>query len=138
MSLLLSINISCILACVKIGVYSKLAEKEYNEAIEEMKHADTVIERILFLEGLPKMQYLGSLKIGDDVDKMLQGDLELEIEALKDLRSGVVHCEQAKDFASRDLLASILSNEEEHVDWLETQLDLIAKTGKENYIQSQI
>ena len=116
----------------------KIAQKEYNESIEEMKHADELIQRILFLEGLPNLQEIGRLKIGETVEEVLRCDLSLENEAIQDLRQGIEYCESVKDFTSRDLLSKILSNEEEHVDWLETQLDLIAKIGVENYTQSQV
>ena len=116
----------------------KIAQKEYNESIEEMKHADELIQRILFIEGLPNLQELGHLKIGENVEEILRCDLALENEAIKDLREGIDYCESVKDFVSRDLLSKILSNEEEHVDWLETQLDLLGKIGLENYSQSQI
>ncbi|MCB1324803.1 MAG: bacterioferritin [Spirochaetales bacterium] len=114
----------------------KLAGKEYEESIDEMKHADMVIQRILFLEGLPNLQELGRLRIGENVREALSGDLELEREALTDLREAVAHSEKVSDYASRDLFASILSSEEEHVDWLETQLDLMNRVGEQNYAQS--
>jgi len=116
---------------------NKLAEHEHDESIDEMKHADSLIERTLFLEGLPNLQALGSLRIGEDVKEMLQCDLDLEMDALPDLQTGIAYCEKNKDYVSRDLFDSILQSEEEHVDWLETQLGLIEKMGVENYIQLQ-
>ena len=115
-----------------------LGKHEYKESIEEMKHADVLSERILFLEGLPNFQALGKLRIGETPRELLECDLALELEGLPVLREGIAHCEQAGDFVSRKLLADILASEEEHVDWLETQLDLIARIGEENYLQSQI
>ncbi len=117
---------------------SELSEKEYAESIEEMKHADQLIERILFLEGLPNLQDLGKLKIGEDVAEILGCDLKLEMEGLPVLRNAIEHAEEVRDYVSRELFTKILDNEEEHVDWLETQIGLIEKTGLENYIQSQI
>ncbi len=116
---------------------SKVAEKEYSESIDEMKHADTLIQRILFLEGSPKLQ-MQPLSIGSNVGEILKYDLQTERKAIEDLRNGVTYCEEVKDFVSRDLLSDILISEEEHVDWLETQLDLIERIGLENYTQSQI
>lgn len=116
----------------------KLASKEYEESIDEMKHADQLIERILFLEGLPNLQNLGKLLIGEHTREMLECDLELEMQALPALKEGIAHAESVQDYVSRDLLASILQSEEEHVDWLETQLSLIGKIGIENYQQSMI
>ena len=115
-----------------------LGKHEYKESIEEMKHADVLSERILFLEGLPNFQALGKLRIGETPRELLECDLALELEGLPVLREGIAHCEQVGDFVSRKLLADILANEEEHVDWLETQLDLIARIGEENDLQSQI
>lgn len=116
----------------------KLASKEYEESIDEMKHADELIERILFLEGLPNLQNLGKLLIGENTLEMLQCDLKLEMLALPTLKEGIGYAESVQDYVSRDLLASILRSEEEHVDWLETQLALIEKIGIENYQQSMI
>ena len=116
---------------------TKLGEKEFEESVDEMKHADQLIERILFLEGLPNLQDLGKLMIGENVKEILECDLKMEHKGLTDLRAAVAHAESASDYVSRDLFSSILSSEEEHVDWLETQLSLIDKMGIENYIQSQ-
>ena len=117
---------------------TNLAEYEYHESIDEMKHADMLVDRILFLEGLPNLQDLGTLRIGEDTKEMLECDLALEHDAVPDLRQGIQYCEEVKDFVSRDLFNSILESEEEHIDWLETQLGLIDKMGIENYIQAQI
>ncbi|MCW3835468.1 bacterioferritin [Sphingomonas canadensis] len=114
---------------------AKLAELERHESIDEMKHADSLAERILFLEGLPNFQLLGRLRIGETVEEVLKADLELEVEAIALLREAIPHCEQVRDFVSRDLLVSILESEEEHVDTLETQFEMIARMGLENYIQ---
>lgn len=116
----------------------KLGDYEHGESVDEMKHADALIERVLFLEGLPNLQDLGKLRIGENVQEILQCDLDLELDAIPDLRAGVAYCESHKDYVSRDLFDAILTSEEEHVDWLETQLDLIEKVGLENYCQSQI
>lgn len=115
----------------------RLAKFEYGESIDEMKHADRLAERILFLEGLPNFQLLGRLRIGESVEEVLKADLELEQEALPPLREAIVHCEKVRDFVSREIFADILENEEEHVDTLETQFELIRQMGLENYIQLQ-
>ena len=116
--------------------FESLGDKEHEESLDEMKHADMVIERILFLEGLPNLQDLGKLRVGEDVPEMLQCDLELELDALPDLQAAISYCEAHKDFVSRDLFDEILKSEEEHVDWLETQLELLDKLGEKNYLQS--
>ncbi len=116
---------------------AKLAEFERHESIDEMKHADKLSERILFLDGLPNFQMLGRLRIGENVEEILKADYALEEEALPPLRDAIAYCESIRDFVSRDLFAYILSSEEEHVDTLEKQFDMIRQMGIENYIQLQ-
>ena len=120
----------------KMGV-AKLAELERHESIDEMKHADKLAERILFLEGLPNFQMLGRLKIGETVEEILRADLALEVEAIPLLKDAIEHCEKVRDFVSRDLFNDILESEEEHVDILETQIEMIDQMGIQNYIQLQ-
>lgn len=115
-----------------------LGQHEYNESIDEMRHADWLIERILFLEGVPNLQDLGKLLVGENTHEMLECDLKLEQQALPTLRNGIEYCESVRDYVSRDLLDRILQSEEEHIDWLETQLGLIDRVGLENYLQKQM
>jgi len=116
---------------------ARLAQFERHESIDEMKHADELTERILFLDGLPNFQALGRLRVGETVTEILQSDLDLEVEAVAMLRDAVAHAETVRDFVSRDLFARILANEEEHIDTLEKQFDMIERMGLENYIQLQ-
>ncbi len=118
------------------GVH-KLADFERHESIDEMKHADRLADRILFLDGLPNFQAIGRLKIGESVEEILRADLALEMEAIPLLKDGIAHAESVRDFVSRDLFKEILANEEEHVDTLETQFEMIQRMGLENYIQLQ-
>ncbi len=115
----------------------RLAEHERHESIDEMKHADRLSERILFLDGLPNFQMLGRLRIGENVEELLRSDLALEMEALTQLREAIAYCETVRDYVSRDLFAEILQNEEEHVDMLEQQFVMIESMGLQNYIQLQ-
>jgi bacterioferritin len=116
---------------------ARLAKYEYGESIDEMKHADRLAERILFLDGLPNFQLLGRLKIGETVEEVLKADLDLETEALPVLKDAIAHCESVRDYVSRDLFTAILDSEEEHIDFLERQFDMIERMGIENYIQLQ-
>jgi bacterioferritin len=114
---------------------TKLAKFEYEESIDEMKHADKLADRILFLEGLPNFQLLGRLRIGENVEEILKADLELEMEAIPNLRDAIEHCEKVRDFISRDLFQHILDNEEEHVDMIETAFEQIERMGIQNFVQ---
>jgi len=115
----------------------KLAEYERHESIDEMKHADTLADRVLFLEGLPNFQAIGKLKVGETVEEILKSDLALEMEAIPLLREAVQHCESVRDYVSREVFERILENEEQHVDFLETQFDMIERMGLHNYVQLQ-
>ena len=116
--------------------YEKLGKKHYEESIGEMKHADRLMERILMLDGLPNLQDLGKLLVGENVPEILECDLRSERGAQATLKDGIAHCEAVRDYVSREILEDILTDTEEHIDWLETQLDLLAKVGLPNYLQS--
>ena len=116
--------------------FRKLDELEYRESVDEMKHADRLINRILYLEGLPNLQDLGRLRIGENVKEALECDLQLELESRKDLIAAVADCERAEDYVSRELFVNIMESEEEHIDWLETQLALVDQVGIQNFLQS--
>jgi bacterioferritin len=118
--------------------YERLAKKEYEESIGEMKHADQLMERILMLDGLPNLQDLGKLLVGEDLIEALKGDLALERAAQATIKDGIAHCEVVRDYVSREILSDILDDTEEHIDFLETQLGLVDQVGLQNYLQSQI
>jgi bacterioferritin len=118
--------------------FDRLAKKEYEESIGEMKHADRLMERILVIDGLPNLQDLGKLMVGENVPEILECDLRLERAAQATIKDGIAHCETVRDYVSREILEDILEDTEEHVDFLETQLDLLAKVGLQNYLQSQM
>ena len=115
-----------------------LAKHEYEESIDEMKHADVLADRILFLDGLPNFQAINRLKVGETVEEILRADLALEMEAIPLLREAIAYCEEVDDYVSRELFVDILEDEEEHVDWLETQLDLVERVGLQNWLQEQM
>ena len=118
--------------------FDKLAKKEYDESIGEMKHADLLMDRIFMLDGLPNLQDLGKLLVGEDVPEILACDLTMERAAQATIKDGIAHCESVRDYVSRDLLQHILDDTEEHIDFLETQLQLVEKVGLPNYLQSQM
>jgi len=118
--------------------FKELADHEYEESIDEMKHADKLSERILFLDGLPNFQMLGKLRIGENPRELLECDLALEYEALPLLRDAIAHCESVGDYTSRQLFADILESEEEHIDWIETQLGIIDRIGEPNYLLTKL
>jgi bacterioferritin len=116
--------------------FDRLAKKEYEESIGEMKHADKLMDRILMLDGLPNLQDIGKLMVGENVPEILDCDLRSERGAQATIKDGIAHCESVRDYVSRDILEGILADTEEHIDWLETQLDVLAKVGLQNYLQS--
>jgi bacterioferritin len=118
--------------------FEKLGKKEYEESIGEMKHADRLIERVLMLDGLPNLQALHKLMVGETVPEILNCDLQLELVSQKKVKEGIAACEEARDFVSRELLQDILDDTEEHIDWLETQIELVDRVGLQNYLQSQM
>lgn len=118
--------------------FKRLGDVEYHESIDEMKHADTLIERILFLEGLPNLQDLDKIRIGENVEEALRADLDAEMKAQAFYRDAIAYCETSRDYITREIFERILEGEEEHIDFLETQLDLIRSVGTENYLQSQM
>ena len=118
--------------------FDKLAKKEYDESIGEMKHADLLMDRIFMLDGLPNLQDLGKLLVGEDVPEILACDLTMERAAQATIKDGIAHCESVRDYVSRDLLQDILDDTEEHIDFLETQIELVGKVGLQNYLQSQM
>ena len=118
--------------------YKKLGEKEYEDSVDEMKHADKIIERVLFLDGIPNVQDMHKIMIGEEPVECVNCDFKLEEKAIPELKEAIEHCEKVSDFVSRDIFREILDSEEEHYDWLETQLELVEKVGRENWLQSQI
>ncbi len=118
--------------------YARLAKHEYDESMGEMKHADKLMDRILMIEGLPNLQDLGKLMIGETAIEILSCDLKAEVASVTTLKDGIAHCESVRDYVSRELLESILDDTEEHIDWLETQIELVAQVGEQNWLQSQM